>query len=126
MGRNNADLIKGRWGESVSMLPVSQLIKYREFDRSKEGFPGYSDRKISDISEELRKGGVEAIREPLVMTYNPELRWAHLNEGNHRLAAAIEAGVTHLPVRFESAGRDIVGFQKSRGKGDTYPLPEVK
>lgn len=122
MGRNNSDFQGGRWGTGVSMIPVEQLAKYREFDRKANGFPGYSDKKISGIADELRAGGVDALREPLVMNYNHQVGWAHLSEGNHRLAAAIEAGVEHLPVKFESAGADIVSGARRMGRGNVYPL----
>jgi ParB-like chromosome segregation protein Spo0J len=40
------------------------------------------------------------------MKYDHKTKWGVLVEGNHRLAAALKAGVTHLPVAV-TTGADL-------------------
>lgn len=88
-----------KWDRYTAMVPVSTLSKYMDFDRAGSDSHGSTSiDTINSIAEELRKGGADAIREPLIISYDHNLKWGYLGEGNHRLAAAIQAGVTHLPV----------------------------
>jgi hypothetical protein len=91
-----------KWDRYTALVPVNTLAKYRDFDRAgSEGFSTSPDT-INRIADELRKGGVGAIREPLIISYDHNLKWGYLGEGNHRLAAAIQAGITHLPVQIHT------------------------
>jgi hypothetical protein len=108
----------GRWGHDVALVPVAQLSKYTEFDRtvrpkfSKED----SEATINSIAGDLRKGGVDALQGPVIMTYSHKSRWGYIHEGNHRVAAAIRAGLTHLPVRVAGTRYDLEE-NKSSGVG---------
>ena len=104
----------GRWGVDVALVPVAQLAKYTEFDRtvqpswSKE----YSDETIDSIADDLRKGGVTALRDTPIMTYSHKSRWGYVHEGNHRVAAAIRAGITHIPVRVTRTTSDLEHYRR--------------
>jgi hypothetical protein len=73
-------------------------MPFREYDR--QGVDAHSDSEdtINEIASDLSRRGVEGIEEPLHLTYDHKNNWAYLGEGHHRLAAAIKAGVTHLPL----------------------------
>ena len=66
---------------------------------------------VSELSEDLKTRGFQ---EPGVITYNQHSRQAVLDEGNHRLAAAEQAGFTHMPAyvsrseSFEPSKRGVV------------------
>lgn len=112
-----------RWGHDVALVPVSQLAKYTEFDRnvtpkwSKED----SESTINSIANDLRKGGVNALHGPVIMTYSHKSRWGYIGEGNHRIAAAIRAGISHLPVRVAGTRYDLEE-EKRRGVGSAMHL----
>lgn len=107
-----------RWGFDVALVPVAQLAKYVEFDRttqpswSKE----YSDETINSIADDLRKGGVNALRDTAIMSYSHKSRWGYVHEGNHRIAAALRAGITHMPVRITRTSSDM-SHERSKGIG---------
>jgi hypothetical protein len=105
-----------RYGRDVALLPVHQLTRFRTLDREGRDARSTSEKNISNISEDLRTDGVGAIREPLYLMYNHKEKWATLGEGHHRLAAALRAGVTHLPVKIVR-GWDEVAQDKAQGKG---------
>ena len=74
------------WRDKVGMASVHQL------DRLAFQPLRYD---VSDLSESLKSEGVQ---EPVHVLYNVTDHTAHLGEGNHRLAAAKKAGLTHLPT----------------------------
>jgi len=51
---------------------------------------------VRDITADLKEG--RGIREPLWLEWSPDSYRAKLGEGNHRLHAAIAAGISHVPV----------------------------
>lgn len=62
---------------------------------------------VSELAESLKK---EGFRNPGVIQYHQKNRTAILGEGNHRLAAAEQAGFTHMPVwveRMNVEGRGV-------------------
>lgn len=87
-----------KWDRYTALVPIHHLLPYAEYDRT--GSAGHldSDKRIDSIAADLRQGGPNAIRNPLWMKYDHQNRWGTIVEGNHRLAAAVKAGVTHLPV----------------------------
>jgi len=105
-----------KWDRYTALVPVSTLSKYMDFDRAgSEGYGRGSADTINSIAEDLRKGGVNALREPLTINYDHNLKWGYLGEGNHRLAAAIQAGITHLPIRIDA--RSYAERKKDEGRG---------
>jgi hypothetical protein len=113
----------GRWGFDVALVPVAQLKQYREFDRSIR--PKFSkedtEETINSIADDLRKGGVNALRSPISMTYDHKNKWGYIGEGNHRISAAIRAGITHLPVSIGGNHSDLSEL-KRKGIGSTLHL----
>ncbi len=80
---------------TVEMMPVSAL----------EGVPGNNLRydptvspggETPSLADSIQDDG---FKEPLILNYYTESRTVRLTEGNHRLAAANDAGLTHVPVR---------------------------
>jgi hypothetical protein len=100
-----------KWGKYTALVPVHQLARFREYNRTgqhaqKNGSlmsDVSSKDRISSIAKDLKEGGVNAMREPLSLDYSHEHKWGHLSEGHHRLEAAIQAGVTHVPVQVYQA-----------------------
>jgi 8-oxo-dGTP pyrophosphatase MutT (NUDIX family) len=83
---------------SVELVPVSELIKFREFDRKVS--PKYNQDNSRDNIQHLKymfqKQGVKS---PLIIEYSPEDNSVLLIEGNHRLNSAIDLGMEYLPAR---------------------------
>lgn len=104
-----------QWGRYTALVPVSQLLRYREFDRTVT--PKFSDTSsiIDSIANDLREKGPQGMRENVHLTYDHVNKWAYLSEGNHRLAAAIKAGLSHIPVTIHARGE--LDREKARGIG---------
>jgi|688.fasta_scaffold00340_21 hypothetical protein len=82
----------------VELVPVSELIKFREFDRNVE--PKWnkidSDSNILKLKNSILQSG---ITEPLIVEYSIDDNAVLLIEGNHRLNSAILLGLEYFPVR---------------------------
>lgn len=85
------------YGRYTALVPVSSLVKYREYERGGRDANSGSEKVINSIADDLRSG--KKINEPLSMSYDHETGWGVIGEGNHRLEAAIRAGVSHVPVQ---------------------------
>jgi ParB-like nuclease family protein len=74
-----------------------------------EGLPGGNKLGKTDI-EALKADILEnGIREPIPLEYSQADNTILLSEGNHRLAAAKQLGLTELPVRFVRTTRPLGG-----------------
>lgn len=82
----------------VGMVPTSSLLPYRE--HAGEQKPT-SRSVIDNIKSDIHAG--QQIHEPLMLDYDPQRGRAQIGEGNHRLQAAVESGVAHVPVRVTKA-----------------------
>lgn len=79
--------------EGIENVPVDKLLDCREFERELDPNPmSYHD----DLVESIRKHGVA---DPVIITYNPTTRVAHINEGNHRVLIAHKLGIEKIPTR---------------------------
>jgi hypothetical protein len=82
----------------VELVPVSELIKFREFDRKVS--PKYNKENSVDNINHLKfmfqKDGVKS---PLIIEYSKEDNAVLIIEGNHRLNSAIDLGMEYLPAR---------------------------
>jgi 8-oxo-dGTP pyrophosphatase MutT (NUDIX family) len=82
----------------VELVPVSELIKFREFDRKVN--PKYNKENSVDNINHLKfmfqKDGVKS---PLIIEYSKEDNAVLIIEGNHRLNSAIDLGMEYLPAR---------------------------
>ena len=82
----------------VELVPVVDLMKFREFDRKKT--PKYNAENSNYIINNLKESFKnEGIKEPLIIEYSVEDNSVLLIEGNHRLNTAIDMGLMYLPVR---------------------------
>ncbi len=82
--------------EKIQWVPIDLIHNIREFDRGgKDAYIG-SRTKIDNIKNSLPKTG---FTDPLIIDYSTKDRHAYLCEGNHRLVAARELGLTHVPAR---------------------------
>ena len=81
----------------VGMVSVAALRPLMEFDRAGIHSHGPGSKKtINKISKDIKSG--KGITSPIMVAYDHKSRWGHIGEGNHRLAAAIQSGATHVPV----------------------------
>lgn len=83
---------------TVGFVPTRALEPYKEHAGIQNpNIPGRDRRIIDSIREDLRSG--VGIKEPIQLDYDHKNQWATIGEGNHRLAAAREEGISHVPVR---------------------------
>jgi hypothetical protein len=82
----------------VELVPVSELVKFREFDRKVK--PKYNQDNSRDNINHLKymfqKDGV---KEPLIIEYSPQDNAVLVIEGNHRINSAMDLGMEYLPAR---------------------------
>ena len=82
----------------VELVPVSELMKFREFDRKVK--PKYNQDNSRDNINHLKfmfeKNGVQ---EPLIIEYSAQDNAVLVIEGNHRINSAIDLGMEYLPAR---------------------------
>lgn len=93
-------------GPKVGWVKTKSMMPYREYDRTKAGDyaqAGPDSRKIIDsIKDDLTSGN--GWTDPIALFYHHKSHTALIGEGNHRLAAAHEAGIEHVPVRVIRSG----------------------
>jgi hypothetical protein len=83
---------------NVELVPVSELIKFREFDRKIS--PKYNkENSLENINHLKFMFQKQGVKSPLIIEYSPEDKSVLLIEGNHRLNSAIDLGMEYLPAR---------------------------
>jgi hypothetical protein len=82
----------------VELVPLNQLLKFKQFDRYKEPKWNTNDSYLTIKSLEKSFLG-EGIKEPLIIEYSTEDNSVLLIEGNHRLQTALNMGCDYLPAR---------------------------
>lgn len=82
----------GRWDVLPwELVPIRVVDSYREYD--------FYDLREPDEVQKLAESIVEqGWREPLMLEYYSKDKRVLLGEGNHRLHAALQLGLTHVPV----------------------------
>jgi len=82
----------------VELVPVNQLLKFKQFDRYKE--PKWNEKDSKLTIKNLEKSFLsEGIKEPLIIEYSQDDNSVLLVEGNHRLQTALNMGCDYLPAR---------------------------
>jgi 8-oxo-dGTP pyrophosphatase MutT (NUDIX family) len=82
----------------VELVPVSELIKFREFDRKVK--PKYNqDNSIDNINHLKYMFQKEGVKSPLIIEYSAQDNAVLVIEGNHRINSAIDLGMEYLPAR---------------------------
>ena len=100
----------------TEMMAVEDIKKYRHVDRLSpdESTQSNPQEHIDKLATDIHKGELE---NPLQIHYDHDSKWGVLREGHHRLLAAEQAGVTHLPVTVHRASPGSHAGYKSEGKG---------
>ena len=97
----------------VELVPVKELIKFREFNRN--SMPKYNKQDSLDTIDKLAKSfQEEGIKEPLIIEYSADDKSVLLIEGNHRLNSAEMLGIEYLPARIILRKRPFLPTMKSR------------
>jgi len=105
----------------VGFVPTHSLLPYREHN-GMQGDPGHDRKVIDGIRSDLRAG--KGFSEPVQLFHDDRAHWGSLGEGNHRLQAAVEEGISHVPLRVHSRVRDVRSdAERRRGPGGTGGAP---
>jgi len=85
---------------NVEWVPIDAIDRLKEYDRADTTQPKVLYEYARETIDELKQSiPTEGFKEPLIVEYAAGDRHAYLGEGNHRLAAAKELGLSHVPVR---------------------------
>ena len=84
-------------GRKVGWVKTEALLPYREYDRRGAEAHEDSHERIDAIKDDIKPGG-PGWTDPISLSYHHDSHRALVDEGNHRLQAALEAGVSHVPV----------------------------
>lgn len=115
LSKNNPEFSSDFGKEKIQWIPIGISHSIREFDRDGEDAYDESRNKIDSLKESLPRIG---FTDPMIATYSQKDRHVYLSEGNHRLIAAQELGLTHVPVRIVR-NRDFE--VKDRGNAKQVP-----
>ena len=114
--------------DKAELVPISELIKFREYDRriTFKWDKKYSKDAIENAKREFLEKGITDI---LIIKYSQPDKKVLLVEGNHRLVAATELGLKYLPARVYRStssidnGMLVTGYPEENGyvPGDLKP-----
>ena len=111
--KGKVNLKLSSYEDVTELVPVSELLKLREFDRNER--PKYSLEDSKDNISKLEKALVEnGVEEPLIIEYSLEDNSVLLIEGNHRLNVAENLGFDYLPARVVLRRREFTPLQKTK------------
>jgi predicted acetyltransferase len=111
--KGEVNLKLSSYEDVTELVPVSELLKLREFDRNER--PKYSLEDSKDNISKLEKALVEnGVEEPLIIEYSLEDNSVLLIEGNHRLNVAENLGFDYLPARIVLRRREFAPLQKTK------------
>ena len=100
--------VHGYDNSKVGMVPTHVIAKYIQQDRAKED--DYARSNIDAIKNSILKNGWNTA---VSLAHDKENNWGAVIEGNHRIAAAKELGLTHVPVSVHTMGYPEDGFTRS-------------
>jgi hypothetical protein len=112
----------------VGLVKTDFVKKFIEFDRTKPGYeiPEYSAQTIANIAEDLKSG--KGFTDPILLDYwvgEDGQLYLNLTEGNHRIQAAMAAGIDEVPVRILRGYQSNVEGRKPVGeKSLIQPKPD--
>jgi hypothetical protein len=100
------------------LVPTSELDEFIGEDRLGEAQMATSRETIDRLKEDIAKNG---FKEPIVIVYDKFSGEgeATIIEGNHRIIAAKELGLTEVPVTFE---KGTIRDNESRVKDKMFPI----
>lgn len=86
--------------EFAENVPTDLILAFRQHDRgvgrNNIHDRAYSPEKWTAFKRDIQENG---FNEPVVLHFNPHNGYATVQEGNHRIRAAKELGLPHVPVR---------------------------
>lgn len=97
---------------TVHMVPTEVAARYIQQDRaSARGELGPGSRQtIDELKDSITKHGWTSA---ISLAHDKENNWGAIIEGNHRVAAAKELGLTHIPAQVHTMGYPDDGFTRS-------------
>jgi hypothetical protein len=64
------------------------------------------------------------LKEPVIVEYDHNNKWGVLSEGHHRVLAAEQAGISHLPTRVTRGFPNANARYKREGKGGPMSIKQ--
>lgn len=86
----------------VEWVPTHALKKFIEYDRRPGGQHATDPKRYEALKQHIKANG---FNDPVILEYNQDTGTAHMGEGNHRTAIALELGLPAMPVRVYSGQR---------------------
>jgi hypothetical protein len=107
---------------NVELVPVSELVKFREYNRLIDAKYSKKDsaENINKLKEVYKTEGITSV---LIIEYSVEDNSVLLIEGNHRLNAALELGIRYLPARVVRRNSSFPKMQKAKAMEVSGVLP---
>ena len=102
------------------LVPIEQAEEFIGEDRLGDAAMPQSRKTIDALKEDISKNG---FKEPIIIIYDKEKESASIVEGNHRMAAAKELGLTEVPVTFE---KGTLRSDSDSKRKKMFPLKRVK
>lgn len=99
----------------VGMVSTHTMERYREHDGRQQPHHDRDRASIDFHRQQIREHGT--FKDPIMLEHDPDNHWGVIGEGNHRLAAAREEGLSHVPVRVVSRSRNLQQHSLNRSKG---------
>lgn len=101
---------------TVHMVPTHVAAKYVQQDRATpEGELGsHSRQSIDRIKQSITEHGWTTA---ISMAHDKENNWGAIIEGNHRVAAAKELGLSHIPAQVHTMGYPEDGYTMTPRRG---------
>jgi hypothetical protein len=103
--------------DNVALVKSDFVKKFIEFDRTKpSGSLPASSKTIASIAEDLKSG--KGFTNPLRFEYDVDEQGRlllNLVEGNHRIQAALQAGIDDIPIQITSAKGGISNLKPVKG-----------
>lgn len=111
----NTHFSEGAYAHKTGLVPVEQLDKMRDAGLPEEHYRTHEAEYTNILKSHMAEHGPQGA---VVIGYDPVARKATINDGHHRIFAAKELGLTHLPARVERMSHDP-DWAKHQG----HPVP---
>lgn len=113
MNDYRAEVGRGEGSESsVGYVPTHILASMHGNETGREGIDRHKRRLLSG----------EGFEDPVMVEFDPKRKVATLGEGNHRVEAARELGISHVPARVVRSRIDADGSHAKHSGGVTQPI----
>ena len=108
--------------DKVEWIPLEDAYRMREYDRGTNPAHdiGNSRQRVDILKQSIAAQG---FFDPIHISYNQNDRYAYVGEGNHRIAAARELGLTHIPAIVHR--NDKYDPDRNKGMGFAKLVPGV-